>query len=51
MSFSALNTSTSEVVIENLCDELGKHKTDAHGLALTLAEVHRELTSSIFVVD
>ena len=35
-----------EVVISSLCEELGKQKTDAHGLALTLAEMHHDLMQS-----
>ena len=45
-TFSELNKSESETVIESLCDEVGKHKSDAHGLALTLAEVHRDLMTT-----
>lgn len=38
--------SDREVVIDNLCDELGKQKSEAHGLALTLAEVHERLMTT-----
>ena len=45
-TLSELNKSESESVIESLCDEVGRHKSDAHGLALTLAEVHRDLMAT-----
>jgi hypothetical protein len=46
-SFSKISTDDDkELVIENLCGELGKQKLESHSLALTLAEVHDNLLST-----